>query len=167
MIDGCIQLRNEGADFHTIDKVDLWVHPLVLELTGKTNPQTGLEGKFSVYHGAACGLMFGKATPEEYEDAVVQQTAELRKKTHAIVDHSIRAEECHIILHEKGKRWEKHVTHAVGSLQVPLTDLQINQKFLNQVVPVLGQVEATGLSERLRSMEDWDDIAEVIVEKRA
>ena len=53
-IDGCAQLRNEhGLKAHDIASIDLKVHPLVLELTGKTNPQVGLEGKFSVYH--SCG----------------------------------------------------------------------------------------------------------------
>lgn len=33
-----------------IQRVDLKAHPLVLELTGKKTPRTGLEGKFSVYH---------------------------------------------------------------------------------------------------------------------
>jgi 2-methylcitrate dehydratase PrpD len=53
-IDGCIQLRNahslKAAD---IAGVRLRVHPLVLELTGKTTPRIGLEGKFSVFHSAA------------------------------------------------------------------------------------------------------------------
>ena len=48
-------------------------------MTGKT-PHDGIEAKFSIYHGAACGLLFGKATPAECEDEVVVQTAELRKK---------------------------------------------------------------------------------------
>jgi len=53
-IDACIQLRNEHkltAD--QIERIDLRVHPLVLELTGKKTPQTGLETKFSVFFAAA------------------------------------------------------------------------------------------------------------------
>ena len=33
--------------------------PLVLELTGKPTPVTGLEGKFSVFHSAAVALIDG------------------------------------------------------------------------------------------------------------
>ena len=33
------------------------MHPFVLELTGKKAPQTGLEGKFSVYHSAAVAII--------------------------------------------------------------------------------------------------------------
>ncbi|MBI3067826.1 MAG: MmgE/PrpD family protein, partial [Betaproteobacteria bacterium] len=54
IIDGCIRLRNEhNPAAELIESIALRVHPLVLELTGKQAPQTGLEGKFSVYHAAA------------------------------------------------------------------------------------------------------------------
>ena len=57
-IDGCIQLRNpHGCAAADIERVELRVHPLVLELTGKKTPPTGLEGKFSVYHACAAGLI--------------------------------------------------------------------------------------------------------------
>ncbi len=62
-IDGCIQLRNEHkltAD--TIDSVELKVHPLVIQLTSKKLPQTGLEGKFSIYHAASVALIEGRRT---------------------------------------------------------------------------------------------------------
>src|SRR5207302_569505 len=46
-IDGCIQLGREHAlRADEIERIDLLVHPLVLELTGKRQPQVGLEGKF-------------------------------------------------------------------------------------------------------------------------
>ena len=50
-----------------IERVELRVHPLVLELTGKKEPQDGLQGKFSVYHGFAAGLIFGRAGEDEYQ----------------------------------------------------------------------------------------------------
>jgi 2-methylcitrate dehydratase PrpD len=49
----------------------LRVHSLVLELTGKKEPKDGLQGKFSVYHGCAAGLIYGRAGEEEFHDAVV------------------------------------------------------------------------------------------------
>ena len=47
------------------------MHSLVLELTGKKTPADGLEGKFSVYHGCAAGLIFGRAGEDEYADEIV------------------------------------------------------------------------------------------------
>src|SRR6202044_1111889 len=72
-IDAAIQLRNENrlapAD---IAAVELRANPLVLSLTGKTEPSTGLEGKFSIYHCIAVGLIFGAAGERQFQDAVVR-----------------------------------------------------------------------------------------------
>lgn len=68
-IDACIQLRNEHrltAD--QIDRIDLGVHPLVLELTGKKTPRTGLEAKFSVYFAAALAVVRGAAGMRDFSD---------------------------------------------------------------------------------------------------
>lgn len=74
-IDACIRLRqqavDQGLDISTIQSVNARVNPYVITLTNKTNPQTGLEAKFSVYHAAAVALLYGKATPTQFTDAVV------------------------------------------------------------------------------------------------
>src|SRR6476620_11259035 len=44
-IDACVQLRQQGVDPEQIDHIDLRVHSLVLELTGKKEPKDGLQGK--------------------------------------------------------------------------------------------------------------------------
>ncbi len=49
-------------------RVDLKVHPLVLELTGKTAPKTGLEGKFSIYHAAAVAFVEGAGGEKQFSD---------------------------------------------------------------------------------------------------
>ena len=91
-IDGCVQLaaahRLRGDD---IARIDLNVHPLVLELTGKTSPRTGLEGKFSVYHACAAGVLFGQAGEAEFADAVVARpdVIALRERIRATADATI------------------------------------------------------------------------------
>src|SRR5688572_9113880 len=87
-IDAATQLRAKGVKAEDIERVELRVHPLVLELTGKKEPQDGLQGKFSVYHGFTAGLIFGRAGESEYDDAIVtrEDMVALRRKVAAIVD---------------------------------------------------------------------------------
>jgi 2-methylcitrate dehydratase PrpD len=56
-IDACAQLRGQGVTPEQVERIELKVHSLVLELTGKKEPADGLQAKFSVYHGCAAGLM--------------------------------------------------------------------------------------------------------------
>lgn len=162
-IDGCAQLRSEGLNEAEIESVELSVHPLVLELTGKKFPKDGLEAKFSVYHGAACGLLFGKASPAEYTDEVVKSTAELRKKISASVDKSIRSDECRILVQSSKGRLEKHVEHAIGSLAKPLSIQHLQQKFVDQFEPVIGDDAASRLFEDVTKMIDRQSVSALLL----
>ena len=101
------------------------MHPLVLELTGKKEPQDGLQGKFSVYHGFAAGLVFGQAGEGEYDDAIVRRedVVALRRKVVATVDASIAEDAADVTatLHG-GRTVHVRVDHAIGSLERPLSD---------------------------------------------
>ena len=145
VIDGCVQLHQEMQDksisASQIEKAQAKVHPLVLELTGKKTPKDGLQAKFSVFHGGAIGLMLGKAGPAQYDDQVVlsDEIVSVRDVIEATADKSLGADETHIELTLKdGGTMVKHVQHALGSLEVPMTDKQLEEKFLDQAGLVLG-----------------------------
>src|SRR5688572_15485175 len=107
IIDGCIQLRNaHGLKAQDIESISLKVHPLVLELTGKKTPQTGLEGKLSVYHSAAVGIVHGAAGEAQYDDAVVRdpQVIALRDKVSAAVEKGIHEDQTRITIRLKDGR---------------------------------------------------------------
>ncbi len=72
----------------------------MLELTGKRAPQTGLEGKFNVFHGAACGLLYGKATPAEYEDDIVRdpRLVAVRERIEVEIDETLAADQATVVL---------------------------------------------------------------------
>ena len=47
---------------------------------------------------------------------------------------------------KNGERVDVHVEHAIGSLQKPLTDAQLQDKFNALVTPVLGQQRADDIT---------------------
>lgn len=172
VIDGCVQLHEvlggSGKRYEDITDVQLTVHPLVLELTGKTKPRDGLEAKFSVYHGAAIGLLLDKATPAQYEDAVVTDTEviSLRDKIHATADEKCRPDECHIVVNfasagGTSASIEKHVDHAIGSVHCPMSDSQLTEKFMDQCVPVLGLERTQKASEWCWILDRHGDVREI------
>jgi 2-methylcitrate dehydratase PrpD len=132
-IDAAIQLRNEHKlTPGQIARIDLKVHPLVLELTGKKTPQIGLEGKFSIYHSVAVALVEGAAGERQYSDRAVRdpQVVALRSKVTATVDPAIKPEQVDMtITLADGRQLHKFIAHAIGSLEVPMTDAQLEAKF--------------------------------------
>ena len=166
VIDACIQVHNEiqskGLKVQDIRKVDAKVHPLVIELTSKRKPKDGLEGKFSVFHGGAVGLLYGKAGPAEYEDNLVTNSSvvEVRDKIDATADQDLKPDETYLTVQFKdGTVLEKHIEHAVGSLEVPMTNEQLTEKFVDQASLVLGDDRAKAASDAAWSIVDSDDVA--------
>ncbi|NBX40613.1 MAG: MmgE/PrpD family protein, partial [Gammaproteobacteria bacterium] len=95
-IDAAIQLRTAHAlEARSIERVDLRVHPLVLELTGKRSPRSGLEGKFSVYHAVAVAIVEGAAGEHQFSDRAVQDPtiAALAERVRPIVTPGIAPEQ--------------------------------------------------------------------------
>jgi len=141
-IDACAQLRAAGVRADDVERIEIAVHSLVLELTGKREPKDGLEAKFSVYHGCAVGLLFGEAGEGEFADALVASEAvtNMRRKVVATVNPTIdEAEVRAVAVMKDGSRKTVHVEHAIGSLQRPLTDADLERKFSSLAAPVLGQ----------------------------
>ena len=169
VIDGCIQLHSEmnskGLKPADVQKIEALVHPLVIELTSKRTPKDGLEGKFSVSHGGAVGLLYGKAGPAQYADNVVRDPTVIgiRDKIEATSDTGLAADEAYLEVHfTDGTKLERHVGHAVGSLEVPMSDDQLTEKFVDQAALVLGEEGARRASDVAWKIGEAEDVVEVL-----
>jgi 2-methylcitrate dehydratase PrpD len=164
-IDGCAQLRNEHKlKAEDIASISLRVHPLVLELTGKKTPKTGLEGKFSVYHSAAVAVIYGAGGETEYADAVVQdaKVIALRDRVTATAEKGIHEDEAHItVTLSDGRKLEKHVKHAIGSLEHPLSNEGLEAKFRGLTETVIGATATKRLLQLAWGIADLADAAEI------
>jgi 2-methylcitrate dehydratase PrpD len=169
-IDGCVQLRDAGLRPDDIDRVELKVHSLVLELTGKATPRDGLEGKFSVYHGCAAGLTFGAAGEAEFSDAIVNRAdiAALRDKVKAMPDDRIDEAAADVtVICKDGRRVHVFVEHAVGSLKRPMSDQRLDAKFDSLVSPILGADKTSTLRSLCRSLADRGSVHELCATARS
>jgi 2-methylcitrate dehydratase PrpD len=160
-LDACLQLRAaHQLRPEQIAKVELAVHPLVLELTGKRTPQTGLEGKFSVYFAVAVALTTGAAGVKQFTDDWVRRPAvvALRDRVVATVDPSIgEAQARAAITLTDGRRLEQFVEHAVGSVERPMSDADLDAKVRDLCDGVLTAAQTTRLIAVCRGLEREPD----------
>jgi 2-methylcitrate dehydratase PrpD len=156
-IDAAIQLRNQhhvSAD--QIEAVELRVNPLVIELTGKKTPQIGLEGKFSIYHAVAIAIIDGAAGEKQFSDRAVRdaQTVALRDRVNATIDPAVKPEQVDMtIVLKDGRRFHKFIEHAVGSLEVPMTDQQLETKFADLADGILPKAQVRRLMDACWQVE--------------
>lgn len=134
VIDACAAAHASGKVAPgDVEQVVLYAHPLVLELTGKTRPNTGLEGKFSVYHAAAMALIQGCSLSSHFTDAAVREpdVIALRDRVKVETVAGLRVDEARAVFTMRdGTRFEHYVEHALGSLSRPMSDDDLSRKFM-------------------------------------
>lgn len=169
-IDGCIEIaRENGLAPDAIEAVELTVSPLVLRLTGNTAPQTGLEGKFSVYHAVAAALVHGAAGEAQFSDACVRdpRVTALRSRVNTREDATIGRTEARVTIRTRdGRAFARHVEHALGTLARPMSDADLEVKFRGLAQAALPSVqveEIIKLCWRIAALEDAGALARAAV----
>jgi 2-methylcitrate dehydratase PrpD len=164
-IDGCLQMREQyGLKADQIARIELSVHPLVLELTGKKTPQTGLEGKFSVYHAVSAAIVEGRVGEPQFSDAAVrnQATVALRERVSAVVDGAIAEDQVRItIIMNDQRRLEKFIEHCAGSTRNPMTNAQLEAKFHGLTQGILPADRSRRLMDLCWKIESLPEAAQV------
>ena len=164
-IDGCIGLREAHAlDGASVASIALRVHPLALKLTGIREPKTALESKWSIYHSAAVAVCDGAAGERQYSDERLRdpEAARLRAAVSAEADPALREDEaCVGITLRDGRVLERHVAHATGSADNPLTDAGLGAKFRALAEGVLPPARAEALLATCWSVAGSADMAEL------
>jgi 2-methylcitrate dehydratase PrpD len=165
-IDGAIQIHDEHRpDPNAIVAVRLRVAPLVLDLCNQTDITRGLQGKFSVYHGAAVGLVRGKAGLREYTDEAVNDPVikRVREAATAVGDPSITEDQAHVDVELRdGRHLTRFVEQSLGNIHKPLSDRQLEDKFRDQAVLVLPERDVDALIQLLWRIDQLDDVGEVV-----
>jgi 2-methylcitrate dehydratase PrpD len=169
-IDAAIQLRNESrltAD--QIERVELKVHPLVLELTGKKTPREGLEGKFSIYHAVAIALIEGAGGEKQFSDRAVTDptVVALRGKVVPVITPGIDTAQVDMtIVLKDGRTLHRRIEHAIGSLDVPMSDQALEVKFTDLadgILPAAAIRQVMDLCWKVETLTSAADIARMSV----
>jgi 2-methylcitrate dehydratase PrpD len=137
----------------------------VLDLCNKKEISQGLEGKFSVYHAAALGLVRGRAGLQEFSDDAVNDPLlkAVRERTTATADEAVTEDGVAVEVDLADRRTlAKRLEHSLGNLERPLTDRQLEEKFLGQAVLVLPQKQAERLLALCWEIDSLDDLHPLI-----
>jgi 2-methylcitrate dehydratase PrpD len=165
-IDGVLQLRAEhGLTADDVARVDLDVHEYVISTTGRTAPTTGLEGKFSVYHCVAVALVDGAARLRQFTDERVLApdvlAARARVTVHEDAAQSKDSAVVRLTLHD-GRLLSAAVAHNRGTPANPLSDADLEEKFLDLAAPVVGQRGAADLARTCWAVEELTDVTTLL-----
>jgi len=165
-LDAMIALR--GARVRTpaeIERVELAVHPFAVRITGLTDPETGLQSKFSIYHAAAVAYLDGRAGIAQFTDerAAMADVVALRGKIEARIDESLEKDQAAAtLITTPGERIETRVAHASGTVANPMSDRAIEEKFMANSVPVIGEERAQQVAAAAWSLDTLTDVRDIV-----
>jgi 2-methylcitrate dehydratase PrpD len=165
VIDGCLRLR---AAHHltpdAIERIEVAVHPRVMDVTAIKQPRTGLEGKFSVYHAAAVAVVAGAAGEAQFSDAAVQAdaVARVRARVAATIDPGLGKAQARVaVLLTSGERLAVFVEHAVGSVENPMSERMLDDKFRGLAAGILSAGRTDRLIDLCRNAHTLPDAGEI------
>ncbi|MFC1820162.1 MmgE/PrpD family protein [Thermodesulfobacteriota bacterium] len=165
-IDGLISIRNEyRIDPENIDRIDLEVAPICLVLGDNKNPESGLEGKFSVYYCAALAVTEGQARNNVFSDEMIRAThiRRLMEKTVVKGNESFQESEAKIkVVSKDGGLFEKHIIAPKGDPRNPLNFDEIVEKFTDLSKCILPENNVEQIVSLIQNLEKLENIMELI-----
>jgi 2-methylcitrate dehydratase PrpD len=147
-----------------ITRIVLGASPMTLAVASKPNPQTPLEGKFSVAYCAALGLAGYAAVEGDFSDTRLRDPAlrALIAKSEVAEQPGTELTEGFIEVHlNDGRSLRADVPLALGNPGNPMSWDGMQGKFAGLVEPVLGK-EAQPLYDALRRFEEPGTLAKVL-----
>ncbi len=157
VIDGALQIAGRRpARADEIARVHLSVHHRVPVLCGIRQPDTGLEGKFSIYHCCAAALVDGVFGEAQFAGDRIPDPAirALRDRVELEVEPGMGVDQAALrVSFVDGEEIELRVEHAVGSPANPMSDAQLERKFRTCAEPVLGAERARRVAEMVWGLE--------------
>ena len=169
-IGGLLKLIAEhGIRAEEVTAVDVGFLPGSDTALISTNPQTGLEGKFSIEYVAAATLLDGRLTLETFTDPMVQRSKirELmsrvrRSRIAATGTYSGTVGYSTVVVDTTRGRFETRVEQTPGSPAWPMSDADRVEKFMDCAGRALGVPGAQKLLDLLLSCGSLPDIGVLV-----
>ncbi|HEX2826284.1 MAG TPA: MmgE/PrpD family protein [Burkholderiales bacterium] len=175
-IDGALELKNRhNLDYRDIRKIRLASYKAGLNIIDNATPEGEYQAKFSIQYTVAHALVHGSVRlnaflPDRMADRDVR---ELMKKFEVVADPELskgypnqRAAQVEIEMND-GRKLSHFQPYRKGDPELPLTDDELNDKFLELAIPVLGEAKSRALLEQLWTTEKLHDVQYEIEEKAA
>ena len=160
-IDGALALLKKlGIGHPEIEEVDVATYRAGLEVAHYDSPVTAAEARFSLKYVVATGLTHGSVRLAAFEPDRIQDpaTRALMKKIRVRVDPELDAafpaqRAARVAIRARGRREEHLQPTRIGDPDAPLSDAQLEDKYLELAVPVIGAERAKEELARLWALD--------------
>jgi 2-methylcitrate dehydratase PrpD len=166
IIDACLQLRQEHApDPDRIASVAIQASPGAMALCNNRDPKDEMQAHVSLHHWTAVALIRGTARVIDMDtETAVRDPALMafQSKVEATLNPAFAGDQTEVVITMKdGTRYVRRIEHAIGSKLNPMSDTDLERKFLGLAEPVVGAARAGELIEKTWGVTALDDAGEL------
>jgi 2-methylcitrate dehydratase PrpD len=165
-IEAVLDLRAEhDLGSEDITSIEATVNDYVSWVTAKKSPTTGLEGKFSIYHSAAVAAIDGAASVGQFTDERVNDPAILamRSRVSILDDEALPKDAATVTMRlTDGRSLTRTISHNKGTPDRPMSDDEIEAKFIDLAADRLGDDDARRVAEMCWSLEHQGDVGVIV-----
>ena len=166
-IDGALELQKRmGFKAQEIERIEVGTYRAGVEVSHYEDPRTPAEGRFSLKYVVATALAHGSVRLAAFEPARLQDPVvrEVMKKTTVAIDPELDAafpakRAARVAISAGGRREAFLQPTRKGDPDLPLSDGELEQKFLELAAPVLGTGPAQALLARLWRLDEQTTLA--------
>ncbi len=167
-IDGALALqRRMQIGAREIERIRVGSYRAAKEVSGYETPQTPAEARFSLKYVVATALTHGSVRLAAFEPARINDAAtrELMQRIEVAIDPELdaafpRQRAARVVIEARDGRREEHLQPTrIGDPDAPLSDAQLDAKYLELAVPVIGEGKARALLQKLWKLESEKSLA--------
>lgn len=166
-IDCALDIRTRHKPrLEDIQRIEVARHPFWASKHGEKTPRNFHAAQLSMPYSVAVALKEGAALLAQYTTARLRNAVmkSLMEKTFITVDETLpRGVSCRMtVTMVSGEKLVSQVDYPKGSIQVPMSDAEIEQKFRTLAVPVVGEQRADQISRMVWSLPTLPDIGRLM-----
>jgi 2-methylcitrate dehydratase PrpD len=160
-IDGALELKRKmNFSPEEVERVEVGTYQAALDVAGYESPRTPAEARFSLKYVVATALTHGNVRLAAFapERIFNKKTTTLMEKISVSLDRDLDAafpakRQARVAITARGRREEFLQPTRKGDPEMPLSERELEQKFMELAAPVAGADAATKLLERLWRLE--------------
>ena len=167
-IDGALALQQRmKIAAREIERIRVGSYRAAKEVSGYETPQTPAEARFSLKYVVATALTHGSVRLAAFEPARMNDgaTRDLMQRIEVAIDPELDAafpkqRAARVVIEARDGRREEHLQPTrIGDPDAPLSDAQLDAKFLELAGPVIGESKAKALLQKLWKLESEQSLA--------
>jgi 2-methylcitrate dehydratase PrpD len=165
VIDACLALAKGVRDANDIAQIIVEVHPSAEKLTNIPDPADQFEAQVSLQHWTACVFVDRAAGVVQTKDDCLHAPAiaAMRQRVSIKPSPDITRAGARVHVHlRSGETLSEAVAECRGSANRPLSDSELEDKYLAQTVPALGEQSARRLATACWGVDELPNAAALL-----